>query len=364
MSKQKNLFQRILLFKLHYTCLPVLIVFAVLCCSLLAYLGKYFWFCDLFAHFKVQLFLTAIFCGLVLIIFAFFDKTKAKISPEDSEKTSDLKLHLNKKKLLFYAAFSFAVALVNLLEIAPLMLAPPTNGNNSHKLRIMHLNVHTANTRYQAVEDYIQEQNPDILLLEEVSPKWINNLRKILAKYPYSKIYPQDDNFGIAMFAKIKPNTSKVLHYGKYRLPYIKAEFPVGKQAVKIFGVHTIPPIGKARWEERNRMLGDLAKWVKEQKEQPTVILGDLNITPYSYFFKKLIKDGNLRNSQCGFGVQPSWPDQPFPLLIPIDHCLVTQDIKVSKRFIGPDVGSDHFPLRVDIQLPEVTNAESEITPK
>ena len=77
-------------------------------------------------------------------------------------------------------------------------------------------------------------------MLEEVNHKWIKNLPEIIRKYPYSTIYPQSDNFGIAMFAKIKPAESKTILYGQYGLPYIRAVFKIEDKTITFFGVHTI----------------------------------------------------------------------------------------------------------------------------
>ena len=67
------------------------------------------------------------------------------------------------------------------------------------------------------------------------------------------------------------------------------------------------------------------------KKSGPSLLLGDLNITPWSPYFRDLLKLGNLRNSQDGFGIQPSW----FGLL-PIDHLLHSEEIAILDRRIGP----------------------------
>lgn len=343
--------------KLHYYWFPILITVFLLLFSLLGYGGRFFWFCDLFVHFKVQYFLISILCGIILFVFAKFAKKTDNENRDnnlesESEKKTTHGFALTRKTLFIYTAFSFAVALINLFEIAPLYIPCFTESSAQNKLRLMHLNVYTANTRYNDVQQYIIEQDPDILLLEEVSEKWIKNLPEIIEKYPYKTSYPQSDNFGIAMFAKIKPVESKILLYGKYGLPYIKAVFKINGKAITFFGIHTIPPIGRTRWEARNRMLNDVAKWANGLNGSPVIVLGDLNVTPWSYHFEKLLNSSNLRNSQYGFGVQPSWPTSLFPLLIPLDHCLISEEITVSNRFIGKDIGSDHYPLIVEIEIP------------
>lgn len=334
--------------KLPYYLLPILISFMLLICTSLGYLGKYSWVFDLFSHFKFQFFLTAIACGLILIIFVIFSK---KEQTTENKKNYCFNLAMKNKGFLLFALLSFIIALFNLMEIAPLYFPYKNEIKKSEQLRLMHINVNTSNRNFQQVEKYIMEQNPDILLLEEVNLIWINNLSNLMAEYPCQILYPQNDNFGIAMFAKIKPDRYQILHYGRYCLPYIKSEFSIQKKGLTIYGVHTLPPIGKGHWQERNQMLVAIANKVKKEDKKQVVILGDLNATPYCYAFKKLLRDANLRNSQCGFGIQATWPNQPFFLRIPIDHCLISEEIEVSKRFIGPDVGSDHFPLVIDIKI-------------
>jgi len=36
---------------------------------------------------------------------------------------------------------------------------------------------------------------------------------------------------------------------------------------------------------------------------------------------------------------------------VAIDHCLVSPEIAIRDRHIGPDVGSDHFPVVLDFAL-------------
>jgi endonuclease/exonuclease/phosphatase family metal-dependent hydrolase len=47
----------------------------------------------------------------------------------------------------------------------------------------------------------------------------------------------------------------------------------------------------------------------------------------------------------------PTWPTRFSPLLIPIDHCLVSATVAVVKRSVGPNIGSGHCPLLVDLAL-------------
>jgi endonuclease/exonuclease/phosphatase family metal-dependent hydrolase len=66
-----------------------------------------------------------------------------------------------------------------------------------------------------------------------------------------------------------------------------------------------------------------------------------------------LIERIGLINAREGFGVLPTWPTYygSTALMIPIDHCLVSEDIRVFNIRTGAHIGSDHLPLIVDIEI-------------
>ena len=81
------------------------------------------------------------------------------------------------------------------------------------------------------------------------------------------------------------------------------------------------------------------------------MVLGDLNATAWCYAFRRFLRETGLKDSARGWGYQATWPTGFLPLRIPIDHCLLSPDLKVLNRRIGPNVGSDHFPLTVELAL-------------
>jgi endonuclease/exonuclease/phosphatase (EEP) superfamily protein YafD len=102
----------------------------------------------------------------------------------------------------------------------------------------------------------------------------------------------------------------------------------------------------------RNEHLSALAKFVRREKA-PVVVAGDLNVTSWSPFFRDLLRDGNVRDSREGRGVQPSWVSR-IPLTdLPLDHILISPGIVVASRMVGPHLGSDHRPVIADLLLPK-----------
>ena len=107
---------------------------------------------------------------------------------------------------------------------------------------------------------------------------------------------------------------------------------------------------GRIYSEIRNNQLEELSRFVRDATDE-VLLLGDLNVTPWCYYFQKLVRDSGLMDSTRGFGVQPSWPSNNIFLRIPLDHCLHTPKIQIVGREIGPAIGSDHFPLIVDFVI-------------
>lgn len=97
-------------------------------------------------------------------------------------------------------------------------------------------------------------------------------------------------------------------------------------------------------------LFGFLAKDINATDE-PSILAGDLNCTPWSYKFYELMKNTSLKDSEKGFGYQPSWSTFHWMPLFCIDHLLSSREITAVKRYSGPYVGSDHLPVITVLNL-------------
>ena len=80
-------------------------------------------------------------------------------------------------------------------------------------------------------------------------------------------------------------------------------------------------------------------------------MIGDFNATPWSAVFQDLTSGGAWRDSRRGLGYQASWPSELGTLGIPIDHALVTPEIRVLQRSTFPIPGSDHRGLWLELEI-------------
>jgi endonuclease/exonuclease/phosphatase (EEP) superfamily protein YafD len=100
----------------------------------------------------------------------------------------------------------------------------------------------------------------------------------------------------------------------------IEALIDLGAGPLRVFLVHLSPPASVEAWHARDQQLGELARLVSAVGE-PTLVMGDFNMTPGDPLWPVLLKAGHLLP---GAGAEPaSWPSLLGPCGIAIDHVLV-----------------------------------------
>ncbi len=179
----------------------------------------------------------------------------------------------------------------------------------------------------------------------------MKSLSPLETSYPFRLAEPSLDNFGIALFSRFEPLAMEIRHIGGEPSPSsVVARLKLGGKIVTVIGTHPLPPVNLNNAQSRNRQVEALARLAKETPH-PILVLGDLNMTPWSPHFGDLLRRSGLRDGRKGFGIQATWPADTVLLRIPIDHCLVSPDIVVLDYRVGPEIGSDHRPVVIDFAL-------------
>jgi endonuclease/exonuclease/phosphatase (EEP) superfamily protein YafD len=244
-----------------------------------------------------------------------------------------------------------AVGIANVAVVAPLFLPPSVEGEPlGESLRVMSFNVNGLNDEYADVIAYIESELPDVVFLHEATFLWEDALAA--ADLPY----------------RVEPGRVEPLDFGTLALVPREAEFrtfgfansapravevvlETGGAAVRILGSHPLSPSTEERARLRDAQLGFARDWSAESGGR-RIVAGDLNATPWSYPFRRLMAHGGLHNSQRGYGLELSFPSESSPIIrVPIDHVLYSDGLRVVDRRLGPPLGSDHFPVVVDLAL-------------
>ncbi len=320
--------------------IPYLLLLGIIGTTLLSFASNFGWniFLELFSHFKLQYLYISVFLLFLLAI-------------------------RRKKYLIILGLFCLALNLADIISwYTPspgLRVASPSN------LRILSSNVNIRNQNYSKLISLVKEEKPDIAVIAEVDKAWIKELEPLKEILPYSITKVAPYIVGMAVYSKLPFENTEVNFFGTSANPSIVANLKLKGQIISLIASHPPPPFKPSLFQVRNKQLDEITQYIQQIKN-PVVMTGDLNVTMWSPYYKRFVNKTGLRNARKGFGVMPSWPMRTtYPhysklspltsalLSIPIDHCLVSPDIKVSNIRTGKNVNSDHLPLITDLVVPK-----------
>lgn len=302
------------------------LVAALACATGATFLGPLHWTAELTTHFRVQLAVGA--SGLVAL---------AAVARQP-----------------FWA---IAALLLGIAQAVPVLDslrdASPveTTADAGPPLRVLLANVLTRNRAHERLLAFVREEDPDIVGLLEVDRHWIAALEPLRASHPYRIEHPRSNNFGIAMYSRIPFETIALRPLGHPGLMAVVAELRFDDEPLALALAHPVPPVSGTNARLRNLQLDRLAEWRGEFEGHPFILIGDLNATPWSPRFAQLERRSGLRNAARGHGYFPTWETEAPHLALPLDHCLLSSGLRAVAFATGPDIGSDHRPVLVDILL-------------
>lgn len=248
-----------------------------------------------------------------------------------------------------YSALMVATALLNAAFVLP-WYAGGTTVTDESSLKVLHANILSGNREHARFLELVSEESPDLVVVQEVSAEWASALEALQSDYPYRIVEPRAGNFGIALLSRIPLVSSSVIESPPLSHPTVVARLSVADQLMTVVTTHPTIPVSRTLFDSRNAQLASVAELIR-RTTGPVMLVGDLNASQWDLYYRKLESDTGLVNARRGFGIRPTWPTYlPFAM-IPIDHVLVSDEIRVVDIRTGPRVGSDHLPLIVTIAL-------------
>lgn len=220
---------------------------------------------------------------------------------------------------------------------------------SSARLRVLVANVLVDNPDREALIRLIRRERPDVVGLIEVSRDWLAGLEPVRSEYPHRFEHPDDEEGrGLALWFRAPPvgvkPASPLLPGGN---PAIHAVIDFDGRPRQFWLIHNVSPFERPAILPIGGELDALAGRVKRD-EGSTLVVGDLNCTDGSPHFGRFLRASGLLDSRLGFGRQPSWPAWSW-YRIAIDHAFLTPDLAVVDRRLGPAIGSDHFPVILEV---------------
>lgn len=221
-------------------------------------------------------------------------------------------------------------------------------GAEADTVRLLQWNVSAVNPDPERALAWILERelDLDVIALMETSPPWRPVLDALARFYPHSHVVVRSDHFGMAVFSRLPGSAPRSLTHARSGLESIvMSAYTASGTMLALWFMHPPPPVSGDLANERNAQLVSVARTARVAP-MPLVVAGDLNVTPWSPWFRGMLEAGGLRDMAGGLHA-PTWAPGPVPwfLGIPLDHLLATPGITLRDRALGPHLGSDHRPI-------------------
>ena len=227
---------------------------------------------------------------------------------------------------------------------------PTASTCSGDPLRVVTANAWFMNADHAALVGWLNRSEADIIALQEITPRWVAALEPLARQYPYRKFVPRDDPYGIALLSRWPIDDVQSVDFSGDGMPSLVANVVVHGRKLQVIALHARWPVMPELQVARDRALQQAAALALTQPGA-TILLGDLNLTPYAPAFARLVSESGLRDAFDGEAWRPTWQAGFWPLALPIDHVLVPRRGCVTGHEIGPYVGSDHRPLQVTLRL-------------
>ncbi|NNJ26314.1 endonuclease/exonuclease/phosphatase family protein [Alienimonas chondri] len=283
--------------------------------------ARWWWFAELFTHFRFQWLLGTGAIGLIL---------------------------LSARQRVPLALCGAAALILG----GPMLAGEFASRTQSERpaLGVVTANVLTRNEDAFPLLAYLAVIDPDVICLQEIDSRWAEALTPLHGEYPHRLVVPDDlGNFGMAIYSR---EPGAFVAETVEGVPRIRADLDIDGRTLTVFNVHTSPPIGGRRAGDRNRGMANLAA-ATAAVDGPVLVCGDLNCTPWSPYFAALIRDGILADTRGGGRSPTTWRAGNPLFALPIDHLLTGGGAGLVGPIAGPDIGSDHRPLSGRLHLPQ-----------
>jgi len=304
-------------------------------------LGSYiawYWPLELMTHFLVQYFILSLIVSIILVIL--------------------WKTNYLKSKVPVFAALLLVA--IQAISVIPWYLPhwQQVAGNAANQMRILSFNINTQNDRYNEVINLVQANRPDVALFIEVDRAAVENLKFGLTDIlPYSFRSPGG---GLAILSRLPIKEARGDNFNGAGNHNLIVTLELNGQLINLIGTHPLVPVKSRTFHSRNRQLAALSNYI-QGIDAPLILVGDLNLTPWSPYYRRFINRTKLHNTRLGFGILPTWPRAATHVLlphwllpfmnIPIDHCLVSKQLGVARMYTGGNANSDHDSLIADLVL-------------
>jgi endonuclease/exonuclease/phosphatase (EEP) superfamily protein YafD len=186
-------------------------------------------------------------------------------------------------------------------------------------------------------------------------------LAPLRESHPHVVERVQDNYYGMALFSRLPLEGSEIRYLVDPEIPSMRTTLRLRDgAAVTLYALHPKPPEPLRNQDSapRDAELVLVAKEVAARAGAPTVVCGDLNDVAWSDTTRIFLRLSGLLDPRVGRGLFNTF-DAGNPLFrFPLDHVFHSNHFRLFGLRRLDKVGSDHFPVLVELNLEPDAPAE------
>ena len=211
------------------------------------------------------------------------------------------------------------------------------------------VNLQYSNPRHDRLLAWLAEHPADLVVVQEVTSAWAQALMG-RDTHPHRFLLTREDPYGIGVLSRWPLESAGAIDLAGDGLPSVEGIVDIDGRRLRWLGLHTHWPVWPDVARMRDAALTEAARMARDA-DLPVILLGDLNLTPDSPEFARLLEESGLRDVVSGRRWRPTWQAGFWPLALRIDHVLVSPQLCVESVDVGPSIGSDHRPVVARLRL-------------
>ncbi len=246
--------------------------------------------------------------------------------------------------------------LVNYTSLVSVAVPTATDSENQdNSISVLIANVQLSNTKSAALIDLISLKNPDLVLAMEVNQRWSEALSILKKDYPYTQEAINEKAYGMILYSKFPFRKKEVNYLNNANVPSFESSIMLNQTTeINLDCLHPVPPThyedlpdNEGQKEVALIKLGEKIKG----RTNPTLVIGDLNEVVWSRVDQSTGTENLLFDVRVGRGFYNSYDADNIFKRWPLDHVFVTKEFQLRKLERLPNIGSDHFPIYVELVL-------------
>ncbi len=229
-------------------------------------------------------------------------------------------------------------------------------------IRIISSNVLTPNRNYQALLDHVKQYDPHIVVTLETDKWWEEKLDVLEKEYKYTIKCPLDNKYGMHVYSKLVLEDTATQFIVEDDVPSMHAMVTLESGVkIRVHFLHPAPPspTENESSSERDAELLVVGKSIADE-EGPIIVTGDLNDVAWSATTRLFRKISGLLDPRIGRGMFNTFHAEHWFARWPLDHIFHSEHFTLSRIERLPYIGSDHFPMFVELLYAPADGADQE----